>query len=372
MSELFDKGLKIRKEVLGEDYVNKSIAGADEFTRTMAEWSTEFCWGALWARPGLDRRTRSIINLAMLGALNRPHELKLHVKGALKNGLTKDEIKEILLQVAVYCGVPSGIDAFRNPPRRSTRSKRSREPAVRRGITWPSRNTNSSPSATPRAMRGGAIISSAATRTTARCRWTISCGWPEGEAAASLSFNAEVSNRRKRTFLRCPVETLRAFDIDANAVEDVILTHLHYDHAGNFDRFPNARFHLQERELAYATGRFMRYPRLSHSFEVEDICGIVRLNYARRVLFYDGDAELAPGLSVHAAGGHSAGLQFVRVRTRRGFVVLASDVSHFYENVASERPFTTALHIGEMLEGFDRLRARRTRAISSRAMIRWS
>lgn len=112
-TELFEKGLKVRKEVLGEDYVNKSIAGADEFTRTMAEWSTEFCW-ALWTRPGVDRRTRSIVNLAMLGALNRPHELKLHVKGALKNGLTKEEIKEILLQVAVYCGVPAGIDAFRN------------------------------------------------------------------------------------------------------------------------------------------------------------------------------------------------------------------------------------------------------------------
>jgi hypothetical protein len=96
-------------------------------------------------------------------------------------------------------------------------------------------------------------------------------------------FNAEVASRRKRTFLRCPVETLGAFGIDAAAVEDVILTHLHYDHVGNFDRFPNARFHLQERELAYATGRFMRYPRLSHSFEVEDVCGIVRLNYARRV-----------------------------------------------------------------------------------------
>ena len=170
-------------------------------------------------------------------------------------------------------------------------------------------------------------------------------------------FNAEVSKKRNRTFLRCPVETLGAFDIDVNAVEDVILTHLHYDHVGNFDRFPNARFHLQEREMAYATGRFMRYPRLSHSFEVEDVCGIVRLNYARRVMFYDGDAELAPGLTIHAAGGHSAGLQFVRVRTRRGFVVLASDVSHFYENMASERPFTTALHIGEMLEGFEKLLA---------------
>jgi len=111
--ELFEKGLKVRKEVLGEDYVNKSIAGADEFTRTMAEWSTAYCWGALWTRPGMDRRTRSIVNLAMISALNRPHELKLHVKAALKNGLTKEEMKEIFLQVAVYAGVPAGIDSFR-------------------------------------------------------------------------------------------------------------------------------------------------------------------------------------------------------------------------------------------------------------------
>lgn len=110
---MFEQGLNIRKEVLGEEYVNKSLANSDEFTRTMAEWSTEFCWGALWGRPGIDRRTRSFINLAMIAALNRPHELKLHVKGAIKNGLTTDEIKETLLQVAVYCGVPAGIDSFR-------------------------------------------------------------------------------------------------------------------------------------------------------------------------------------------------------------------------------------------------------------------
>ncbi len=115
MSEesLFDRGLAVRKEVLGEDYVNKSIAGADEFTRTMAEWSTEYCWGALWTRPGLDRRSRSIANLSMIAALNRPNELKLHVKAAVKNGLSRDEIKEVLLQVAVYAGVPAGIDSFR-------------------------------------------------------------------------------------------------------------------------------------------------------------------------------------------------------------------------------------------------------------------
>ncbi len=110
---LFEKGLEVRKEVLGADHVEKSIAKADEFTRTMAEWSTAYCWGALWTRPGLDRRSRSIANLAMIAALNRPHELKLHVKAALKNGLSKDEIKEVFLQVAVYCGIPAGMDSFR-------------------------------------------------------------------------------------------------------------------------------------------------------------------------------------------------------------------------------------------------------------------
>lgn len=110
---LFERGLALRKEVLGADYVERSIAGADEFTRTMAEWSTAYCWGALWARPGFDRRSRSIVNLATISVLNRPHELKLHVKAALKNGVTKDEIKEIFLQVAVYAGVPAGLDSFR-------------------------------------------------------------------------------------------------------------------------------------------------------------------------------------------------------------------------------------------------------------------
>src|SRR6201989_3050550 len=148
-------------------------------------------------------------------------------------------------------------------------------------------------------------------------------------------FNAAVSERRKRTFLRCPVEGLAALGIDANMVEDVILTHLHYDHVRNFARFPKARFHLQERELTYATGRYMHYPRLSHSFEVEDVCGIVRLNYAQRVMFYNGDAELAPGLTVHAVGGHSAGLPFVRVKTARGFGVLASAVTYFVAILAS-------------------------------------
>jgi 4-carboxymuconolactone decarboxylase len=111
--EVFDRGLEIRKSVLGSDYVEKSFASADDFNRPMQELVTEYCWGAIWGREGLPKKTRSIINLAMISALNRPHELKIHVKGALKNGVTKEEIREVFLQVAIYCGVPAGVDSFR-------------------------------------------------------------------------------------------------------------------------------------------------------------------------------------------------------------------------------------------------------------------
>jgi 4-carboxymuconolactone decarboxylase len=109
----FERGLEIRKSVLGEEYVENSLKNADDFSRPMQELSTEYCWGWCWGREGLSRKTRSIVNLAMISALNRPHELKLHVKGALRNGVTRDEIREILLQVAIYCGIPAGMDAFR-------------------------------------------------------------------------------------------------------------------------------------------------------------------------------------------------------------------------------------------------------------------
>lgn len=112
-SELFNKGLEVRKAVLGKDYVEKSLAGADEFSMAMQEYSTEACWGMVWTRPGLPRKTRSLINIAMITALNRPNELKLHIKASFNNGVTKDEIREVLLQAACYCGVPAGIDSFR-------------------------------------------------------------------------------------------------------------------------------------------------------------------------------------------------------------------------------------------------------------------
>ena len=109
----FDKGLKLRKQVLGAEYVERSMASADEFSMPMQELSTEYCWGYVWTRPGLALRDRSLINIAMISALNRPHELKLHIKAAINNGLTQEEISEVLLQTAVYCGVAAGEDSFR-------------------------------------------------------------------------------------------------------------------------------------------------------------------------------------------------------------------------------------------------------------------
>jgi 4-carboxymuconolactone decarboxylase len=109
----YERGLALRKEVLGADYVERSFANADDFSWPMQELSTEYCWGKVWSRPGLSRRDRSLLNIGMISALNRPHELKLHVKAALANGLSRDEIREALLQVAIYCGVPAGLDSTR-------------------------------------------------------------------------------------------------------------------------------------------------------------------------------------------------------------------------------------------------------------------
>lgn len=111
--ELFEIGLQIRREVLGAEYVDKSISQADDFNRPLQELVTEYCWGAVWSRPGISRKMRSLINLAMLTALNRPHEVKLHLKGALNNDCSKEEIMEVLLQTAIYCGVPAAVDSFR-------------------------------------------------------------------------------------------------------------------------------------------------------------------------------------------------------------------------------------------------------------------
>jgi len=138
-------------------------------------------------------------------------------------------------------------------------------------------------------------------------------------------------------------------------IEDVIITHLHYDHAGTLDAFPRARFHIQDREMQFATGRCMCHPMMRHAFAVDDITAMVRHLYAGRVAFHDGDEELASGLSVHRIGGHTAGIQSVRVWTRRGWVVVASDASHLYANMEQGRPFPIVYNVADMLEGHRRL-----------------
>ena len=170
-------------------------------------------------------------------------------------------------------------------------------------------------------------------------------------------FNAAMAAKRQRQLLRPPRDGLALLGVDAAQVENVILTHLHYDHVGTFDDFPRARFHLQDAELDFATGRHMCHDFFSHAYEVEEVVGMVRLVYGKRVSFYDkGSHELAPGLSVHHIGGHTAGLQCVRVRTRRGWVVLASDASHFYAHMEQDRAFPILHNLADMLEGYATLR----------------
>jgi glyoxylase-like metal-dependent hydrolase (beta-lactamase superfamily II) len=170
-------------------------------------------------------------------------------------------------------------------------------------------------------------------------------------------FSAAVAARRKREFLRCPVESLTLLGVQPSDVRDVVLTHMHNDHVGNLGLFPNAQFHLQEAELHYCCGRHMRSPFLRHPFEVEDVVTVVRENFAGRVQLHTGLVQLCPGITLHPAPGHSPGLQFVQVSTRRGRVVLASDSTHYYENIESGRPFPICVNIADTIESYDRVRA---------------
>jgi glyoxylase-like metal-dependent hydrolase (beta-lactamase superfamily II) len=180
--------------------------------------------------------------------------------------------------------------------------------------------------------------------------WLIRAG--DRNILVDTGFAEPAARERDRRLTINPVDAVERFGVSAASIADVIVTHLHYDHAGNLDRFPNARFHLQDREMSYATGRCMCNGLLRHPFSVEDVTLMVRHVYSERVTFHRGNGEVAPGVTLHHVGGHSDGLQVVRVQTARGPVVLASDASHFYGNYQRRKPFPIVYNIGDMHDGW--------------------
>ena len=177
----------------------------------------------------------------------------------------------------------------------------------------------------------------------------------ERTIVVDTGFDAIEGARRGRKVLRAPAAALEQIGVAAGDIDGVIVTHLHYDHAGTLNAFSKARFHLQAAEMAYATGPCMAHAHLSHPFTVDHVCEMVKNVYAGRVVFHDGDAEVAPGVTVHKIGGHSRGLQCVRVATAHGPVVLASDASHYYEHFETGKVFPITVDVADVLSGYRRL-----------------
>ena len=173
-----------------------------------------------------------------------------------------------------------------------------------------------------------------------------------GTFIVDTGFDETMAQKRKRLVTNPIGEGLKAIGIDPETVENVIVTHLHYDHAGNYELFPRARYHLQDVEMGYATGRCMCHAPLRFPFEVDDVVAMVRKVFAGRVEFHDGGGQIAPGITVHRVGGHSKGLQCVRVRTKRGDVVIASDATHLYAHIETGRVFPVTYNVGDVLEGY--------------------
>ena len=170
-----------------------------------------------------------------------------------------------------------------------------------------------------------------------------------------VGFSEATARRRKRDWLRCPVTSLELLGVRPEDVGDTVITHLHYDHAGNFGLLPNSQFHIQEPEIHLAAGRQMRNAYFRLAYEVDDIVEVIRLNFAERVHFHNSRHDLAPGISLEPLPGHTCGLQGVRVHTARGWILLASDASHYYENVHRQRPFSLVYHTEDMVDSFGRI-----------------
>ncbi|MEM9969940.1 MAG: N-acyl homoserine lactonase family protein [Pseudomonadota bacterium] len=183
--------------------------------------------------------------------------------------------------------------------------------------------------------------------------WLLRSG--DRQILVDTGYDAAEADARARPILMAPQAALAPLAVAPEAVDDLIVTHLHYDHAGGLHLFPNATLHMQAAEMAYATGPCMCHDVLRAPFTGEHVCEAVRRLYAGKVRFYEGDAEVADGVSVHRIGGHSRGLQCVRVRTASGWLVLASDAAHYYENFEAKKPFPIVVDLLDMLDGFDTL-----------------
>jgi glyoxylase-like metal-dependent hydrolase (beta-lactamase superfamily II) len=176
-----------------------------------------------------------------------------------------------------------------------------------------------------------------------------------GVIVVDTGFDEAMGRRRQREIIKPVRDGLRALDIAPESVETVVISHMHYDHCGNHELFPRARYHLQDREMAYATGRCMCHQALRMPFDAEDVAAMVRKVFTGRAVFHDGEDEIAPGVTVHHIGGHSKGLQSVRVKTRRGHVVLAADATHLYAHIDGGRIFPIVYNVAEVAAGYETL-----------------
>ncbi len=175
---------------------------------------------------------------------------------------------------------------------------------------------------------------------------------PHGNFVVDTGMDEAMATKRGRRVDKPIAEGLRALGISPDTIAKAVVTHLHFDHAGNYDLFPRARYHMQDTEMFYATGRCMCHTQQRWPFEEEDVVAMVRKVFAGRVEFHEGDDELAPGITLHKIGGHSMGLQCVRVKTRRGYVVLASDATHLYQHIEEGRIFPVVHNTADVLEGY--------------------
>lgn len=184
--------------------------------------------------------------------------------------------------------------------------------------------------------------------------WAIRNG--DRTMVLDLGFDEKEAAQRGRKLTMRPREALAAIGIDSTTVTDVVISHMHWDHAGTMDDFPNATFHIQDREMSFVTGRLMCKHVFRRPFSIDHVTNLVQKVYQGRVKFHDGDGEIAPGVSVHWIGGHTLGCQCLRVNTKRGPVVLASDCLHVYENMETTKPFPTVISVADMVAGYDRMK----------------